>query len=379
MSDTDDGADTLVVGGGLVGAALAWGLARLGERVTVIDEGDVALRASRGNFGLVWVQSKGDGMSEYARWTRQSADLWTDFADELEAASGVSPEYQKPGGLHFLLSEAALEAKRAQINRMHNVNGALGYGVELLDRKALDGIFPGLGPDVIAGSYSPHDGHASPLKLLRALHAGLAARGGRYVSDAKAQAVERDGSGFVVRTAKGSFRGGKVVLAAGHGNKWLGPSLGLNVPLIPEKGQILVTERIRPLLPMPTHVLRQTTEGTVMIGDSHEDTGYSTDSETPVLTRIARDAVRSFPALAGARIVRSWGAVRILSPDGCPIYQESESHPGAFSVNCHSGVTLAGAHALSLAPMLARGKLDSELDVFSSRRFADGSVTRAAH
>ena len=51
-----------VVGGGLVGAAIGWGLARLGKRVAVLDEGDIAYRASRGNFALVWVQSKGLGM-----------------------------------------------------------------------------------------------------------------------------------------------------------------------------------------------------------------------------------------------------------------------------------------------------------------------------
>lgn len=60
--------DTIVVGGGLVGAAVAWGLAREGETVTVIDEGDIALRASRGNFGLVWVQTKGKNLFDYARW-----------------------------------------------------------------------------------------------------------------------------------------------------------------------------------------------------------------------------------------------------------------------------------------------------------------------
>ena len=61
--------DAAVVGGGLLGAAIAWGLARAGQRVAVLDEGDVALRASRGNFALVWVQSKGLGMPEYAAWT----------------------------------------------------------------------------------------------------------------------------------------------------------------------------------------------------------------------------------------------------------------------------------------------------------------------
>lgn len=379
MTTNERAADTLIIGGGLVGAALAWGLAREGEKVTVIDEGDVALRASRGNFGLVWVQSKGANMPEYARWTRRSADLWTDFAGELAQETGINPDYEKPGGLYFSLSEDDLEAKRAQAQRMHNYNGALGYGAEILDRKQMDAIFPGLGPDVVGGSYSPHDGHASPLKLLRGLHAGFEKKGCRYVADGRVSKVERDGSGYLVRTARGTFRGAKVILAAGHGNKWLGPSVGLDIPLIPEKGEILVTERAKPLMPMPTHLLRQTTEGTVMIGDSHEDAGYSTDSVTSVMTDIARHALRCFPALGKLRIVRSWGAVRVLSPDGCPIYQESETHPGAFSINCHSGVTLAGAHALALAPMLARGKLDPDFEVFHARRFANGTVQAAAH
>ncbi len=78
MGNTD--ADVLVLGGGLVGTAVAYGLARLGQRTLVLDEGDIAHRASRGNFGLVWVQSKGFGVPEYQRWTRRSADEWADFS-----------------------------------------------------------------------------------------------------------------------------------------------------------------------------------------------------------------------------------------------------------------------------------------------------------
>ncbi len=362
-------ADTLVIGGGLVGAAVAWGLARQGEKVIVLDEGDVALRASRGNFGLVWVQSKGSDMFDYARWTRRSADLWPDFAATLTEETGISPGYHKPGGLHFCLSEEELDRVRAQNRRMHNVNDALGYGAEMLDRQQLDEIVQGLGPDVVGGSYGKHDGHASPLYLLRGLHAALTARGGRYAADARAEKVERDGDGYSVTTARGTFRAGKVVLAAGHGNTALAPQLGLDIPLRPEKGQILVTERAAPLLPMPTHLLRQTDEGTVMMGDSHEDTGYSTRSTAPVIAQIARNAVRCFPALEKLRIVRTWAAVRILTPDGAPIYQQSQTHPGVFSVNCHSGVTLAGAHALALAPMIAEGQLAPEMAAFSPERF----------
>ena len=72
--------DAIVIGGGLVGSAIAYGLAREGLRVALVDEGDVAYRASRGNFGLVWVQSKGDGAPHYQRWTRRSADQWPALA-----------------------------------------------------------------------------------------------------------------------------------------------------------------------------------------------------------------------------------------------------------------------------------------------------------
>lgn len=379
MSTFDGSADTIVIGGGLVGAALAWGLVRAGQKVIVLDEGDVALRASRGNFGLVWVSSKGEFMPEYARWSRTSADLWPDFAAELTEASGVSPVYQKPGGLHFCLSQKEMQGRRAQIARMSGYNGAKGYGAEMVDRKAMDEMFPGLGPDVVGGSYSAHDGHCNPLLLLRALHGALQKQGGRYVSDARAERLERDGAGYAVSTAKGRYHAAQVVLAAGHGNRWLAPMAGMVLPLIPEKGQILVTERARPLMPMPTHLLRQTGEGTILMGDSHEDTGYSTRSRATVISYLARHAVRCFPALAKLRVVRSWGAVRILTPDGCPIYQQSQTHPGVFSINCHSGVTLAGAHALALAPQIAQGALMPQFNAFLSRRFANGTVHVATH
>jgi len=79
--------------------------------------------------------------------------------------------------------------------------------------------------------------------------------------------------------------------------------------------------------------------------------------------------VRTFPLLRDVNLVRAWGALRVMTPDGFPIYDESRSCPGAFLATCHSGVTLAAAHALLLAPHLAAGALPPEFDVFSARRF----------
>ncbi|RYF60075.1 MAG: FAD-binding oxidoreductase, partial [Comamonadaceae bacterium] len=94
-------------------------------------------------------------------------------------------------------------------------------------------------------------------------------------------------------------------------------------------------------------------------------------TRTDVLARIAQRAIICFPQLAGLNLIRSWAALRVMSPDGFPIYQESSTHPGAFVATCHSGVTLAAAHALRLAPWIAGGHKPAALDVFAGDRFLD--------
>ena len=80
-------------------------------------------------------------------------------------------------------------------------------------------------------------------------------------------------------------------------------------------------------------------------------------------------AVRTFPFLRDVNIVRTWAALRVMSPDGLPIYEQSREFPGAFVATCHSGVTLAGAHALRYAQYVADGLLPSELARFAAARF----------
>src|SRR5579875_3756708 len=84
------GYDAIVIGGGLVGSAIAYGLVRAGLKTALLDEGDVAYRAARGNFGLVWVQSKGLGAPHYQRWTRFSAEAWPSLAAELREITGIA-------------------------------------------------------------------------------------------------------------------------------------------------------------------------------------------------------------------------------------------------------------------------------------------------
>ncbi|MBL0141655.1 MAG: FAD-dependent oxidoreductase [Betaproteobacteria bacterium] len=363
------GYDAVVVGGGIVGSSIAFGLAERGLRVAVLDEGDRALRAARTNFGLIWVQSKGDGLPAYMRWTRRSADQWPAFAQRLEAMSGVRTEYRKDGGLVYCLGEADFEARRLKVAQLRAQADI--YGTEMLERLALERVLPGvrLGESVSGASFCPHDGHCNPLQLLRALHAALKLAGVHYRADAPARSIVHRGSRFLVHTPQGIVEAGKVVLAAGHGIPALAGQIGLPAPIRAERGQILVTERFRPFLRLPGSGIRQTDDGTLLIGSSKEKTGLDDRTTVAVGGRMAARAIRILPELASARLNRTWGGIRILTPDNHPVYAESERCPGAFVAICHSGVTLAAAHATDFANAIADGQLGDFLNAFHPRRF----------
>ncbi|MBT5265238.1 MAG: FAD-binding oxidoreductase [Rhodospirillaceae bacterium] len=362
-------ADVAIVGGGLVGSALAYGLSREGARVVVLDEGDDAYRASRGNFGLVWVQSKGDGMAEYAAWSRNSAGLWPGLEAALTEETGIDLGLRQPGGIEPCIGEAEYRDYAAQIARMEAQGGVGANDARMIDADEARRLVPALGPEVLGARYSPHDGHVNPLHLLRALHTANAARGVDYRPHHRVISIEPDNGSFVVQTERGPVSAGRVVLAAGLGNGALDKDVALTVPTAPERGHILVTERLAPFLDIPVGRVRQTEEGSVMFGASAEDVGFDTGLNPAIFADIADRARRVFPVLANTRIVRLWSALRIMSPDGFPIYEESVEHPGAFVVTCHSGVTLAAAHAIDLAPQLLQPGFNQSFQAFSARRF----------
>ena len=364
-----------VIGGGLVGSALAYGLARAGAAVLLLDGDDDSLHASGGNFGLVWVQGKGLAMPDYAALSRRSADLWGEFSRMLAEDSGIETGYRRTGGVKIALDEAELERFETLVRRMHNQPPPGSNDTRMLDHREMRDLVPDLGPSVIGGTYCPHDGFTDPLATLTALRTALRrCPRVRIETGTVRQVGGSPEGGFTLSTAARDYAAGKVVLAAGLGNAALAPQLGLHAPLRPQRGQILVSERLPPFLALACHNVRQTGEGTVLMGDSHEDVGFDRGTSQDVARSIARRAVASFPRLAAVRLVRQWGALRVLSPDGFPIYEESERWPGAYLVTCHSGVTLAAVHALEVSGALVAGGLNERYSAFSANRFTEAAI-----
>ena len=360
--------DFAVIGGGLVGMAIAWGLANRGRRVVVLDEGDLAYRASRGNFALVWVQSKGGGMSDYALWTMQSSQNWPQFAEMLKSQADLDVCFAKPGGFHLLLSEREVENRANALKRLHNQPGMQAFASEILDHAQTKTMLPQIGPDVAGSSFCPHDGHVNALRLLRALHVAFHRLGGSYRANDRVEHIAPGTGEFRLHSASGEIAAGRVVVAAGLGSSRLAPMVGLDAAVRPQRGQIIVTEKVAPFMDYVVHTIRQTDEGSVMISDSIEEAGYDLSVGSEVLSVMADRAVRMFPLLGRLNVVRCWAALRVMPKDGFPIYDASQSCPGAFLATCHSGVTLAANHALVLPPLIDTGDL-GPVRPFSARRF----------
>lgn len=362
--------DMAVIGAGLVGTAIAYGLAKLGHRTVLIDEDDRARRASVANFSLIWVQTKGLGMPEYSLWSRGATELWPGFSDEIRDLTGIDLSLSLPGGFHLCLSDDELESRAQSLRRLNMQSNFPPLPYEIMDHARVRSMLPDIGPEVVGASYCPLDGQCNSLRLFRALHSGFQKSGGVYRRDSRVGRVDprADGS-FAIDTASGMIAAGKVVIAAGNDSRRLAPMVGLVGAVRPQRGQVLVTERLRPFLHYPTISVRQADEGSCMLGDAIEEGDPSMVIGPDIAGLMADRAMRMFPGLARVNVVRTWAAQRVMTKDGCPVYDQSKEVPGAFIANCHSGVTLAPRHAETLAPMIAASSVSAEIPVFGAGRF----------
>ena len=362
-------ADYAIIGGGVVGLSIAWGLLKKGHKVIVLDGEDGSYRASRGNFGLVWVQSKGLNQPAYARWSQRSAALWSDFAAELAGTTGQSVPLEQKGGYDLHFSEESLYQTVEKYNELKEKLG-VDYPFDVLGHNALRKEEPNIGPKVAGAILHHQDGHANPLRLLMALSAAVHQLGGKVLTGKTVTDVAKP-DGFVIHCADGTtVEAAKLVLAAGLGAAMLGPKLGFTAPVRPQRGQVLITEKLPKLINRPSLIARQVDEGGIQIGATNEEVGHDDSVTQPGISGLAAKAIAAYPALAKAQLVRSWGALRVLTPDGLPIYQQSQTMPGAYLVTCHSGITLAAVHAQILPDWLDQTSTAPDLEVFSEQRFA---------
>lgn len=367
--------DIIIIGGGLSGAAVAYGLAKRSRgKMLLFDEQLPSQRLSRGNFGLTWFMCKGGNSSAYAKWCRIATHAWPAFRDELEEETGYDMELEWNGGAIHAVSDEQFAAYEASVQNLKKVCAEVGldYPVRMLNHKEFSDLIPDMrvGDEITGAMYTAEQGHVNPLKVLGALRCAFQKRGGEYFCGESITAIiPQKGGTFLVKSSSETYCCDKVVVAAGHGsNKLLAP-LGVKLNIYPQRGQLMVTERHRKVLNFPILAVRQTQDGSFMIGLSTEDTAHDSRTTVEAMRNQAAGAIQLFPDLAKVNWTRAWGAVRVMTPDGGPIYSKLEEHPDITVLALHSAVSLAPLKVSAIAPWILGEGEDPLISSFGNGRF----------
>lgn len=361
--------DIIVAGGGIVGAALAYGLSGKGRHVTVLDASTETNTATRSNVGLIWCQSKFQHLPDYAKWGFISSGLFPALVRELEEVSGERINANFTGGLIPVLSEEDYQQRGDYITKLRETLG--GYQGGMIERGELECKLPGIafGPEVCGAAWCEADGVVDPLGLLRAYRAAFPRVGVNLQADTIIFDVQPHASGYRVFTNKGPMDCERLVLAAGLANRRLARFALPKLPVFPDKGQVILIERMPFVMPIPVLGVTQTFGGTVIIGFRHETVGHDMHVYPSVVSKEGIWAMRVWPELMRKRVIRTWAGLRVMPDDKQAIYSHLPGHPKVTLVNTHSAITMAAVHTRLLPEFILGGELPETARSMTLHRF----------
>jgi glycine/D-amino acid oxidase-like deaminating enzyme len=346
--------DAIVVGAGIVGAACAYYLSRLGRRVTVVDGAFAGGGTTAAGMGHIVVMDDSDAQFALTSWSQRLLD---DLLPELPAAA----EFERCGTLWVAEDEAQLEAAR---NKLACYQGRE-VDAELLDAGQLAEAEPMLRPGLAGGLRVPADGVLYPPAVVRWLIGEAARQGATLVEGVRVEAILPR----AVRTAEGVLETDVVVNAAGAEAARLTPGL----PIVPRKGHLVITDRA------PGFCRHQVVElgylksahtmsaasvafnlqpratGQLLLGSSRELAGWDSTVNRDVLGRMLRRAMEFMPGLSRLDALRTWTGFRPATPDQLPLIGTWAPVEGLWIAAGHEGLgitTALGTGAL-LADLIA--------------------------
>lgn len=373
--------DVIVVGAGIVGSAIAFFASGQGLKVTVLDRGLPASGTSSACEGNILVSDKELGPE--LELTRYSLGVWK---NDL-AGHASQWEFEGKGGIIVASRESSL----ASLDRLMAAQRAFGIEVQSLSMDELRSMEPNISPTALGAAYYPEDSQVQPMLAAAHLLRMARANGARFVARARVTGFQSSqGRVTGVRTTAGDFPAGAVVNATGTWASGLAALAGVNVPVNPRRGYVLVTE---PLPPMVHHkvyaaeyvdnvgssdaglqsspVVEGTPAGSILIGSSRERVGFDRSVSVPALRTIAANAAALFPFLKEVRIMRHYHGFRPYCPDHLPVIGPDERAPGLWHASGHegAGIGLSVGTGKLMAQALAGHTPDLSLEPFAPSRF----------
>jgi glycine oxidase len=362
-------ADVLVVGGGVIGCALAAELAARGQRVAVVERGEPGAEASSAAAGMLSPQSDAVEPSPFFDFAMESLLLHADWARSLFDETGIDVGYRRTGLYRCLFAET--EPGRDSFAWQHD----RGLRVETRGVRDLERELEGrLSPEVTAALYFPDEAVVNPRLLARAAWVSAERRGARILSDTAARGVlVEDGECRGILTDAGPIRAGAVVNAAGAWAASIGTA-DTTVPVFPVRGQIVeVRLEGKPLTAIVSseeaYVVPRA-DGTALLGSTAEHVGFRKGVTAGAVRALVTAGTRLLPSLSSARFESAWSGLRPGTPDGLPILGAAALR-GLFFAAGHfrNGILLAPATARRMADLIVDRRGAEALAPFSADRF----------
>jgi glycine oxidase len=368
--------DVLIIGGGVIGLAVAWRAAGRGLTVTVVDPAP-ASGASHAAAGMITpVSEAAYGEEPLLRLGLASRDRYPEFVAELEGLTGTDTGFRDDGILQVAFDADDLAA----LDELRRFQEAVGARAEALTGRDCRRLEPLLAPSVRGGLLAADDGWIDPRRLCAALLGAVERSGCTLVRDRVTEImVERDAAVGVRLAAGGEIRAGQVVLAAGC---WCGDLAGLPPGVLPAirpvKGQILRLRARTPFLNRCTRGLVKGSpiylvpraDGEVVAGATQEELGFDTTVTAGGLWEMLRDARELVPGVTELEFVEVVAGLRPGSPDNAPILGPA-ALAGLYVAGGHfrSGILLTPVTADVIAEILATGQVPEVAKHFTPERF----------
>lgn len=364
--------DIVVIGGGIIGAAIAYYGAKAGLEITVLEKNELASGTSSRCDGNILAIDKDPGFD--SQMSLKSQQLVHELSKDLEQPF----EYRNPGSILVCENDEEMEAAHKWVQQQ---KGA-GLDFRMLDRSDLKNESKYFADDLYGGLECKTDSTVNPYMLTFSMFHRAQELGAMVHIRTEVTNVAKNPSGqFAIETTNGKFTANKVVNACGVWAPFIGEMLEVTIPIKPRKGQLIVASRQQPVglrkvmefgyLISKFGGIRQvdtitekygvalvfepTESQNFLIGSSREFSGFNTKVNHEVTKYIARRAVRFYPKIADMTVIRTYAGLRPWTEDHLPIVSHVEEVPGFYIAAGHEGdgISLAAVTGKLIEEMLS--------------------------
>lgn len=319
----------LVIGAGIVGCSAAYQLTKQGKKVLVVDRSYPCNEASGVNAGgMELLQQPPESLPMH----KVAVEQWSQFQFE----DGIDCGYHQTGGLFCILKEEDLILLDQQEERFK----ANGLEVQRLNQAQIKEKIPYICDNVIAANFSPKSGYSNPLISGRNILQAAKKLGAEFMDHQHISKIEpaADGKGYVAYSDKEEFHAEKILVTCGIRSPWILDQLGVKLTFDERHNMITVTEKaphfIDYTITTPTMTMKQTAEGSILIGGGREGYGDLETNKKDVsingLCFNVREAQDIIPSIKKLNILRSWSGFEGFTPTRLPQYGKVPGYPGVY-------------------------------------------------